>query len=297
MATRIIFVPKMQSPFDRRSIPAYALIGLMAMSGLCLCAILGFSISFAIFPKYFGMPLFAVLAGWGLRRLGKPNFGSAMEMLGLFYFQGLAAFFLIAPLAGVSAPLADATLARVDRALGFDWAAYAALTRNFNLPLLVAYRTFAWQPALVGLAVFLFGQSDRGWRIVTAAVLALAITALVFPFMPAQGSVIFYHADVPHAPHSSTSAAALLALKGGVRLLDNSVFTALIAFPSYHAAAALIYVWGCWSTPLRWPVAILNLMMIASTITIGGHYFVDVLGGVVVGLVSVAGAKQLVRCI
>ena len=92
------------------------------------------------------MPLAAVLAGWGLRRVGKPNLGSAMEMLGLFYIQGLAAFFLIAPLASISAPLADDLLSKVDRSLGFNWQAYAQLTQNVNFPLLVAYKSFGWQP-------------------------------------------------------------------------------------------------------------------------------------------------------
>ena len=295
LMSTVFKVPEMQMPFDRRSLPAYATIILMAASGLGLCVWLGFSISPVIFPNFFQMPLMAVLAGWGLRRIGRPNLGSAMEMLGLFYIQGLAAFFLIAPLASISGPLADPSLAQADQFLGFDWMAYAHLTEPLNLPLLVAYKSFAWQPAFVALAVFLLGQSNRGWRLVTAAVLALLITSLVFPLLPARGSVIFYGANVPFAPRASTSASALLALKSGSRLLDNSVFTALIAFPSYHAAAAALYVWGCWKTPFRWPVLALNVVMLAGAITIGGHYLIDIIGGLVVAAIALGVAGLLVR--
>ena len=277
LMSTVFKVPEMQMPFDRRSLPAYATIILMAASGLGLCVWLGFSISPVIFPNFFQMPLMAVLSGWGLRRIGRPNLGSAMEMLGLFYIQGLAAFFLIAPLASISGPLADPSLAQADQFLGFDWMAYAHLTEPLNLPLLVAYKSFAWQPAFVALAVFLLGQSNRGWRLVTAAVLALLITSLVFP------------------PRASTSASALLALKSGSRLLDNSVFTALIAFPSYHAAAAALYVWGCWKTPFRWPVLALNVVMLAGAITIGGHYLIDIIGGLVVAAIALGVAGLLVR--
>ena len=230
-----------------------------------------------------------------LRRIGKPNFGSAIEVFGLFYIQGLAAFFLIAPLASLSAPLADSSLARADEWLGFDWFAYAKITAPFDLPLAVAYRSFAWQPALTALTLFLRGQQERGWQTLTAAVVALLITSLIFPFVPAQGSVIHYGATIPYAPHASRSAHALLALKAGQHLLDSSVFTALIAFPSYHSVAAVVFTWACWRSPLRWLVLILNLLLIASALTIGGHFLVDIFAGIAVGIVSIFIASRLVR--
>jgi membrane-associated phospholipid phosphatase len=276
---------ELQSPFDPRSRAVYLLIAAMAVVGLFLCWALHFKISLEIFQNFYGMPLMSVLAGLCLRRIGKPNFGGAMEVLGLFFIQGLMAFFLIAPLAAISAPLADVPLARADQFIGFDWGVYVRATAPLHSILLFAYRSFAWQTIIVA-ALFFFGQSERGWIALLSAVIALAITALIFPFAPAEGASLFFGIDVesplrPFAP-------ALIALKHGHRVLEHSTFKGLISFPSYHAAAAIIFSWACWRTPLRWPVLLLNLLLVAAAIPFGSHYLVDLLAGAAVGAVSIA---------
>lgn len=256
----------------------------MAFLGLILVGVLGFRISPAIFPQFFGMPLLSILGGWGLRRIGRPNFGTGMETLGLFFIQGLAAFFCIAPLAALSAPFADAALSSADRALHFDWVAYVRSTQPFRPIFNFAYVSFDWQPGLVSL--FLFAkQSLRLWQAATASVIAVIITTVVFPFVPAQGAAIFYGFDVHTSTHSF--APALIALKHGYRSLDNNVFTGLISMPSYHAAAAAIFVWALWKTALRWPALVLNFIMLAAAIPLGSHYLVDILAGLIVGTIAV----------
>jgi membrane-associated phospholipid phosphatase len=279
----------LQSPFDPRSGPIYLLIAAMAGVGLVLCWLLHFKISLEIFENFYGMPLMSVLAGMCLRRIGKPNFGGAIEVLGLFFIQGLSAFFLIAPLAAISMPLADASLARADQFIGFDWATYLRVTAPLNPVLLFAYRSFAWQTVIVA-TLYLFGQSDRVWTALLAAIVALAITAVIFPFVPAEGASLFFGIDVqsplqPFAP-------ALLALKYGHRVLEHSTFKGLISFPSYHTAAAVIFTWACWRSRIRWPVLLLNLLLIAAAIPFGSHYLVDLLAGGVVGAASVAASVK-----
>jgi membrane-associated phospholipid phosphatase len=274
----------LQFPFDRRSAPIYIIIAAMTFVGLILANWLGFTIAPAIFPQFFGMPLLSVVGGWGLRRIGRPNFGTAMETLGLFYLQGLAAFFCIAPLAVLSAPFADPALAAADRAIGFDWIAYAKLTEPVRPVLNFAYKSFDWQPALVSVGLFT-RQGLRLWETATAAVIALVFATVIFPFAPAQGASIFLHFDL-HAP-VQPFAPALQALKHGYRSLDNSVFTGLISMPSYHAAAALIFTWALWMTPLRWPALALNILMLAATVPLGSHYLVDILAGVAVGALAI----------
>src|SRR6185312_2809386 len=57
----------------------------------------------------------------------------------------------------------------------------------------------------------------------------------------------------------------------------------IIAFPSYHAACAVILTYFLRGIPLLFPAAALfNLAMLLATPVIGGHYIVDVLAGVVV---------------
>ena len=280
----------LKSPFDPLSAPAYLLIAAMVIVGLALCWALGFRISLEIFPQFFGMPLMSVLAGLGLRRLGKPNFATGMEVLGLFYLQGLAAFFLIAPLASVGAPLVDGWLAQVDAAIGFDWGEYARLTSSFETFFRVMYRSFAWQPAAVALTLYFTSQSARLWPVITAAIVALIITSAVSPLAPALGASEYY--GLPSLM-AHRSAPALLALRDGYRILDSSVFTALICIPSYHGAAAVIFTWACWHTKVRPLYVALNALMAASAISIGDHYLIDLIAGAAVGGASIWLVKRL----
>ena len=67
----------------------------------------------------------------------------------------------------------------------------------------------------------------------------------------------------------------------------------LITFPSFHAALGLILIYVTRGIRVLFPISLgLNVLMIAATPTVGGHYFVDVLAGLAV----VPLAIMLVRC-
>ena len=69
-----------------------------------------------------------------------------------------------------------------------------------------------------------------------------------------------------------------------------------VTFPSFHAAAACLFAWSAWQVRwLRWPGFALNLLMAISTIPAGGHYLVDVFGGVAVALAAVWLASHCVK--
>jgi membrane-associated phospholipid phosphatase len=62
----------------------------------------------------------------------------------------------------------------------------------------------------------------------------------------------------------------------------------IVTFPSMHAAIAVIYIY-CARHRL-WALLVLapwNLMMLASTPTVGGHYLVDVIAGIAIALASI----------
>lgn len=266
----------------------------LLVAGCALLTIRGFTIAPVIWLQFFTWPLLSIIGGMGLRRLGYPDFGGAMEGMGLFYWQGLSAFFCIVPLASLGVPFADATLSSWDHALGFDWVAFAKATVWLHDPFAVAYKSFVWQPALAAFALFMTKQAERGWQMVLAAAIALAIATFVFALFPAVGASEFYHFAVrtPAAPFHPV----LMALKdGSMRVLDQNTFAGMISFPSYHAAAAAILTWGCWTTYLRWPMLALNALMCISAITMGSHYFVDILGGLAVAAASIAIAARMAR--
>jgi hypothetical protein len=121
-------------PFDRRAYPNYVIVLALTMLGLALLWLRGFTIAPRIFLEFFSWALLMIFGGWGLRRIGWPNFGGAMEATGMFYWQGLSTFFCIVPLATLPIPFKDSLLASWDHALGFDWVAYAKATADFYNP-------------------------------------------------------------------------------------------------------------------------------------------------------------------
>lgn len=292
MASRALFkVPEMHSPFDRRAFPVYAMIAALTLVGALLLAVRGFAVAPIVWAQFFTWPLLAILGGLGLRRIGHPNFGGAMEATGVIYWQGLSAFLCIIPLASMSAPLADWWLSDADRALGFDWVAYSKMTAGFYVVYAAAYKSLMCQPAFAAFALFLSRQPDRGWQMVMAALVTLAICSAIFPFAPAIGASEFYRFPV-HTPAPPFSP-VLLELKSGLRVLDAHSFQGLISFPSFHAAAAAILAWGCWTTIFRWPMLALNIIVCLSAISMGSHYLVDILAGLVASGVAIAIATRI----
>src|SRR5262249_14325691 len=83
---------------------------------------------------------------------------------------------------------------------------------------------------------------------------------------------------------------------GTLRTLDLEHFGGAVTFPSFHAAAAILYAWALW--PLRWvrpfSLAVNGLMLVATPIG-GGHYLVDVLAGVMVAAGSISAARFAAR--
>ena len=287
------------SPWDRRAFPIYALILFNLVSGMMLVRWTGIEFGREFWFSFLGWPALAIIGGLAIRRLRHPRVASVMELMGLIYGQGIVAFLVIMPLTRLSLPFADAILARADAALGFDWKAYEVGTRAYLKLFLFSYRSFTWQPALVIISLVVAGRTARALQFVTAGAVALALCSFVFPFFPAEGP--FYHYQVE--PSNALAAywtnevrPLFVELKSGaLRHVNGKLISGLVAFPSYHAAAAFLFAWAAWPLRrLRWPVVLLNCLMLASIPTIGAHYLVDLLGGLVVGIASAPLAGKLI---
>jgi hypothetical protein len=211
---------------------------------------------------------------------------------------------LMTPLTYVAAsanlPMQDVALNALDRALGFDWMAYFNFIYHHHPLLVVA----VWTYSMIGCPVFavpiVLGWTGRYLRLQTFTLafgIALAVTTVIFVFVPAMGT---YHLfDFLPNPDVFTPSGYLDQLRdlpsvrnGSLRHLSIVNLSGIITFPSFHAAAAVIYLWALW--PVRWigPIAlVLNLMMLLATPVVGGHYFVDIFAGIAIAAASIMAAK------
>lgn len=290
-------------PFDPRSGFIYSLfLSLVALIILSF-AVFDYSITADTLRR---LPVGAVViavCGMTLRRYGHPRLGGAVEVTGLTYLQGVATVFLLFPLTAISLPFADPLFATIDEALGFHWPSFATLfaTGSSFALLKVVYYSFEWQSLIIVPLLFAFGHDTRAWRFVTAAAIAAVLTMAIYPFAPAQGPAVHYGlqpSDYPNFgmfPWEFGPKIAAIKNAGGFAITPDRIF-AMVSMPSYHAFAAVLFMWALWPLrKFRWLAVALNFAMLVATIVVGVHYLTDLIGGMLVAVAAIWAAKYTVR--
>jgi len=231
-----------------------------------------------------------------------PNVSHAANVLS----QLIAASMLIAPLTYIAAslnyPLQDKNLFAIDHFMGLDWRSYLNTVDRYRLGDICnfGYRTFAWQPLLIPIVLCLFGKALRAYQFSLAFVLTVMATVVISVFLPASGAYTFFGlspADYPHLhPADDFDHMRHLPLlrEGKMRVLEIGQLTGIVTFPSFHAAGAILYLWALWA--IRWMRAIAlicNALLLLSTPIDGGHYFIDVVAGVSLAILSILAVRRL----
>lgn len=81
-----------------------------------------------------------------------------------------------------------------------------------------------------------------------------------------------------------------------VGVVDIAHLRGLVSAPSFHAAAAVLYIASAWrAPPLRWPLLALNGAMLLATPVEGTHYLIDLILGAVVAVGALAVTDALAR--
>jgi len=206
-------------------------------------------------------------------------------------------------LASISGQFIDAQLIRIDAAIGFDWRAifrfYVAYP--WIVPLSEAvYSSFLPQFLLLPVALCVW-RPELLWTYITAYVFALLLSAAIFPFAAAEGPYMFYGIQQGTVPgigdgwpwqwHQGEWITQLQ--KGEIRDLSR-IWPGLIQFPSFHSAAAVLFIWATHGIRLlRWPGLLLNVGVILSTFVSGAHYLADVLAGSAIAILSISAAHKV----
>ena len=282
--------------FDRRAFWLYGLLAVSVFLELGLLFALGLRLDSGPILAAQSWPLL-IVGAWASRRIGFDRLATSLEALALLYGQALALCFSTAVLATISGPLVDDWLAGADRWLGFEWLAYYQLSRPYLDALRVAYHSFTWLPVVVIIGLAIEHQHTRVWQFVIGAMLALIVTIVVFPFMPAASPIIIHQVSDPDLGGAANFWPIMSALRDGtVRTIGLQHVAGMVSFPSYHTVAAVLIAWAAWGSRwLRWPVAAMCVAMGLAIPTIGDHYIVDVIGGAMLGVVAIPIAKRLVR--
>jgi membrane-associated phospholipid phosphatase len=202
----------------------------------------------------------------------------------------------------IAMPYRDQQLQAIDTWLGFDRASYVRFFTDQPWKIRVSdfvYLIMLPQLAIVPLVMIVTNRIERLQRFIAAYGVALIMTIAIFVFVPAVGA--FVHVDITPAQYAVlpleiyTPARTLDALRSGfMKTIELNNLEGLIAFPSFHTAAAILYAWAFWPLKtLRWPALLFNTALVATTPIGGAHYAIDVVAGAAVALVAIAVSSRL----
>jgi PAP2 superfamily len=202
-------------------------------------------------------------------------------------------------------PLIDEFLAGLDRALGLDWWSYVTRVKSnfyFGRVLMFAYDTSIVQLIVAVQLLAMTHRFARLDRLTLAFMISGFVTIGFWVLFPSLGPVSLRHAQGLPDPTfalatSKNIALQLLALHAGpLPPLRADDLTGYIGFPSFHTVMAILTARALWGLPVSGQVAlILNIFVFLSLPADGGHHFVDLVGGVVVALLSIALANMILR--
>lgn len=212
--------------------------------------------------------------------------------LALLNWAGLAAGMAALAALRTRAPLVDDALGGADAFLGLSAPAFILWVARhpwFCLLLEIAYASTV--PAVFVAVLLLGGLGRTGamWRLCFIFAGAGLTCTLPSALFPAIG--VFVHYDIPSEICALLPASAgrfylpaFEAYHSGLQtVVDIRQLVGVVTFPSFHTAMAVMVAHAVQRIPLaRVASRVWCGLVMVSTVPIGGHYFVDSLGGLVV---------------
>ena len=205
--------------------------------------------------------------------------------------------------AAINFPMQDSALLAVDRAMGLDWAAYVHFVDDrpsLASWLNVGYAMIGWPLFAIPVVLAAKHRYVRIEEFTFAFGVALAATTIISGLVPAIGVYQQIGLD-PGSLKNINPGAYLDQLRdlpptrdGVLRHLELLGLGGIVTFPSFHAASAVLFGWALWA--VRWlrPLAlVVNGAMLAATPLNGGHYFIDLIAGVAIAVLSIVTANRI----
>ncbi|WP_375395250.1 phosphatase PAP2 family protein [uncultured Sphingomonas sp.] len=241
---------------------------------------------------YYAAVMIAILLRTATRGTARPvlrRVTRCAEYYTFFTFIVLLGAIASYPVAAATHGFVDEGLARFDTLLHFDWMTwYRVVVMHPGLQRIgrMAYESIYWPPVIL-LGYYAWTERDRdAWRFMSRFWVAAILTLIVFRFMPAIGPLAYlWHGPVPYMPESALWQPELIPplRLHAMHLIDLGTLRGLVSAPSFHTAAAVLYIVAAWPIRgLRVPLILLNGAMLLATPVEGTHYLTDMLIGALV---------------
>jgi membrane-associated phospholipid phosphatase len=282
----------------------WGIIALMAVTVLVAYRAAGLGIDFnGSFCAFFIIPLItAVSCYYRTRRLDRW-IATGAESCAQISSILLLGMMLTYPLATLALPYQDGALHAMDGWLGLDWQAYLDLFNASPALALISKAAYCSMQLQYPLVILVLTASSRFLRLqqyIFTVLIALAVTLVIFTFVPAVGAYAYLH--VPSGHYANLAPIMTFEQMRHLEAMRNGTWSVirdmegLISFPSFHTISAILFSWALFPVrKIRWWVLGLNAALIASTPVQGAHYFIDIAGGALVAAFAILVAPLAMR--
>lgn len=276
-------------------------------------ASIGFTFSTREHPPFISMyidvmtvliSLLAVGLAMVIQRFAKPDdrvffLGNTLSQ---FICQGWAFCIFMYLCARFNLALFDDQLIAIDHFFGFDWLGYIrwldALPSFWGTRLHSAYYSILPQCVIM---LFLLNGCDyctHAQRFNIVNLVSGLVGAILATLCPSVGGYGYYNIHAQTLPHLHPLIARMhegvyLALRHHTAHSIEMPFVGIIGFPSFHVIFAIALMYASLPfTLLRLFFIPLNIIMLVSALSEGGHYLSDVLGGLAVAAIGIYAAER-----
>jgi membrane-associated phospholipid phosphatase len=187
-------------------------------------------------------------------------------------------------------PSWDGALATADRELGLNWLdMYQWLARHpaIEASARAVYMSLGPEMLILFFALELLGHHNQAKAFLRWFMVSAVATIIIGILIPAAGAFVYYH--LPVASTNGYVAQWADLRNGTLRTINPFDNQGLVIFPSFHASLAVLC--ACAATPLRilrYPLLALNLLIILSSPAMGGHYFIDIIAGIILAALTIS---------
>lgn len=241
----------------------------------------------ALTPVFLGLGIFSLFA-----RQHSPRMAFLTWTYCLYFFIIMALSTVTLGLETTPFPVIDPWLVKVDRLMGFDQ--LAVLNWTYAHHWIAKSLNFCYELVGIELGIFpLILALMLQKKMVKVYLFALIFSALIgfsiYYFFPTTApSSMFFNPHFATEQHDTFIKffeihhhLPITTSKGG-----------LIAFPSFHVVWAVLLAYAFKEKKyLFYPIALLNTIIIISTVYLGWHYLTDAIGGIALAALAIWFAK------
>jgi len=231
------------------------------------------------------MLVLLIVSLWAIDISPRMSYFTKAYTIYFFFFVSLA--ILSTGIQYTPFPLIDKYLVQIDQLMGFN--SIAVINWTYSHPWLqnifvYCYASLGIQLALIPLVLAILMDKEGISLYYFSMFFAYLIGTTIYYFFPTAGPTVIFH-DPNFMP--SQHATVLKFLEVHHRLKLTTTAGGMIAFPSFHVIWACLLTYACRNKKwLYYPMILLNIVVIASTVFLGWHYLTDVFGGLLLAVIA-----------